>query len=228
MIGLDTKTVAASGRSLRLDDGFFFGHDLRQRDSIVYVLDLSGSMTDRTGSLLEQVGTSAGAEAGGALVGGVAGNDVGDAATAAAMSMDKKVELVKDHLNASIRGLPSGAEFNVILFSNGVQRLSPVMITANTGTKLLVSNFVARLREGGSTNMKAAIETGLDTEAKEVMVLTDGLPTDSTPEDILDMVESRNADDQRRVSTVGVGADQAKDFLKKLAEDNGGEYVSYD
>jgi Mg-chelatase subunit ChlD len=116
----------------------------------------------------------------------------------------------------------------VILFSNGVQRLSPVMITANTGTKLLVSNFVARLREGGSTNMKAAIETGLDTEAKEVMVLTDGLPTDSTPEDILDMVESRNEGDQRRVSTVGVGADQAKDFLKKLAEDNGGEYVSYD
>src|SRR5262245_14596726 len=75
-----TQTAVATSRSLRLENGFFFGHDLRQEDSVVYVLDLSGSMSGRTGTIAEQVGKDAAAEAGGALVSSVAGGIGGEAA----------------------------------------------------------------------------------------------------------------------------------------------------
>jgi hypothetical protein len=222
-----TKTAVNTSRSLRLENGFFFGHDLRSEDSVVYVLDLSGSMSGRTGSVAEQIGKDTAAEAGGSLLGGITGSGVANEAADSVLSMDKKVELVKDHLIASLRGLPDGAQFDVILFSDGVQHLAPTLITANTASTSLVGAFVSRLHEGGSTSLKTAIMAGLDSQAKDLLVLTDGLPTDSTPEDILTTVQQRNISKAHRVSTVGVGDDQAKDFLSRLASENGGKYTSY-
>jgi len=217
-----------TSRSLRLENGFFFGHDLRQEDSVVYVLDLSGSMSGRTGTVVEQVGKDAAAEAGGSLVSGLTGgNNVAGEAADSVLSMDKKVEIVKDHLIASLRGLPNGAQFNIILFSNDVQRFSPVMITANAASTNTVGAFISRLQEGGATSLSSAIMAGLDTEAKDLLVLTDGLPTDSSPEEILTKVRQRNQSKVQRISTVGVGGDQAQDFLTQLATENGGKYTSY-
>jgi hypothetical protein len=222
-----TKTAFDTSRSLRLENGFFFGHDLRSEDSVVYVLDLSGSMSGRTGSVVEQMGKDSAAEAGGSLIGGITGSAAANDAADSVLSMDKKVELVKDHLIASLRGLPDGARFDVILFSDGVQHLAPTLITANTASTTLVGAFVSRLKEGGSTSLKSAIMAGLESQAKDMLVLTDGLPTDSTPEDILTSVQQRNANKNHRVSTVGVGDDQAKDFLTRLASENGGKFTSY-
>ena len=223
-----TRTAVDTSRSLRLENGFFFGHDLRQEDSVVYVLDLSGSMSGRTGSVAEQVGKDAAAEAGGSLLTGITGNGLANDAAGSVLSMDKKVELVKDHLIASLRGLPNGAQFNVILFSNDVQRLAPGMITANAASTNAVGAFVSRLREGGATSLERAVLAGLDSGAHDLLVLTDGLPTDATPESILSKVQARNESQKRRISTVGVGDDQAKDFLTRLATENGGKYTSYE
>jgi len=223
-----TRTAVDTSRSLRLENGFFFGHDLRAEDSVVYVLDLSGSMSGRTGTVAEQIGKDAAAEAGGSLISGIAGGGVANDAAGSVLSMDKKVEIVKDQLIASLRGLPSGAQFNIILFSNDVQRLAPGMITANAASTNAVGAFVSRLQEGGSTSLESAILAGLESEAHDLLVLTDGLPTDSTPEAIIGKVRERNQGQKHRISTVGVGDDQAKDFLTQLASENGGKYTSYD
>jgi uncharacterized protein YegL len=227
-VSTGAKTAFATARSSRLEPGYFFGHDVRLYRNVVYVLDLSGSMSGRTGSVGSQVGTQAGADVGGSMLSGFLGHDLGSAATETVLDMNKKVELVKDHLIASLRGLPAGSEFNVILFSNGVQKLAPSPLSANTTNVALVTAFITQLEEGGSTSLYSAIEAGLSTEAEEIMVLTDGLPTDSSPESILDMVRKNLGASQRRVHTVGVGSDQARDFLTHLAEDNGGKYQSYD
>ncbi|HEX5659808.1 MAG TPA: VWA domain-containing protein [Polyangiales bacterium] len=216
------SSAGSLARSYRLDPGFFFGHDVRPFQSVTYVLDLSGSMSERTGSAFGQLGretaSSAASSYGGAL---------GSATAGSVLSMDKKVELVKDHLNASLRGLQRGAHFNIVLFSGDVQKLSPSMMSANTATTTLVSAFVSQLEEGGGTSMKSAIEAGLATDAEDIMVLTDGLPTDATPQQILTMVDAQNPDKKRRIYTVGVGDDQAEDFLTQLAENNGGVYLAY-
>jgi len=225
---VSADTAATASRSMRLEPGFFFGHDVRESRSVTYVLDLSGSMSERTGTVVEQVGKDTAADVGGDMLGGLVGNDLGSAAKHAALSMDKKVELVKDHLSASLRGLPDGAQFNIVLFSGGVQKLAPTMVTASTTTTTLVGAFVSRLQAGGATSMRSAVEAGFETEADDIMVLTDGLPTDATPQQILAMVSERNPDHRRRVFTVGVGSDQARTFLSQLARDNGGAYLEYE
>ena len=224
---MGAETAATTTRSMRLEPGFFFGHDVRASRSVTYVLDLSGSMSGRTGTVVEQTGKDVAADVGGGLITSVAGHGVGSAAERTVLSMDKKVELVKDHLNASLRGLPDGAQFNIVLFSGGVQKLAPSLITASATSTTLVGAFVSQLESGGATSMQSAIAAGFETGADDIMVLTDGLPTDSTPEQILAMVSQENATHTHRVFTVGVGSDQARDFLSRLATDNGGKYLEY-
>ena len=208
--------------------GFFFGHDLRAATSVVYVLDLSGSMREGTGSVVEQVGTGVAAQVGGNLVGGFLGRRTGRAVEDNVKKLQQKVEKVKLHLIASLNGLPTGSQFNVVLFSSGVQKLSPVMVPVNTGTVGLVSSFVSRLEAQGSTSLGSAISVGLHTGGNQIIVLTDGLPTDSSPQQILQMVANENYNHAVVVSSVGVGNDQDFSFLRDLAVQNGGSFVSYE
>jgi hypothetical protein len=64
-------------------------------------------------------------------VSGFFGRRTGRAVESNIQKLKQKVEKVKVHLIASLNGLPPGSVFNVILFSNGVQKLAPGMIEAN-------------------------------------------------------------------------------------------------
>lgn len=214
--------------SVSVQPGYFFGHDLRYARSVVYVLDLSGSMRGGSGSVVENVGTGVAASAGGSLVGGLLGRRTGNMVESNVKKMQEKVEKVKLHLIASLNGLPPGSQFNVVLFSDGVQKLSPVMIPVTPASVGLVSAFVSRLEASGSTSLGAAIGAGLASGGRQVIVLTDGLPTDSSPEQILGFVAQQNAAHTITVSTVGVGHDQDLRFLQTLAQMNGGHFVAYD
>lgn len=220
--------LSASGSaSATLETGHFFGHDLRRARSVVYVIDLSGSMAEESGSILERKGTELGAAAAGGVVGAYLGSGAGDATRDRIESLQKKVERVKMHLIASLQGLPTGARFNVITFSDGVQRLAPGLVHASPATVGLVSGFVSQLEEGGSTNMYAAMEAALFGGAEHIIVLTDGQPTSTSSEAVLDLVR-RFDQGQVRVSTVGVGGDQAREFLATLAAEHRGTYTQYD
>jgi Mg-chelatase subunit ChlD len=142
--------------------------------------------------------------------------------------LQEKVGKVKLHLIASLNGLPPGSQFNVVLFSDGVQKLSPVMVPVSPTTVGLVSAFVSKLEAGGSTSLNSAIGVGLHAGSSQVIILTDGLPTDSSPQQILQMVARENYTHAQTVSTVGVGHDQDFSFLRDLAQQNGGAFVSYD
>jgi len=214
--------------SVSIQPGYFFGHDLRAARSVVYVLDLSGSMRGGSGSVVENVGTGVAASAGGSLVGGFLGRRTGRMVENNVQKMQQKVEKVKLHLIASLNGLPQGSQFNVVLFSDGVQKLAPGMIPVTPATVGLVSAFVSRLEASGSTSLGAAIGAGLATGGRQVIVLTDGLPTDASPDQILGYVAQQNAAHTMTVSTVGVGHDQDLRFLQTLAQMNGGHFVAYD
>jgi uncharacterized protein YegL len=218
----------SSQASVSIQPGFFFGHDLRYARSVVYVLDLSGSMRGGSGSVVENVGTGVAATAGGNLVGGLLGRRTGRMVEDNVRKLQQKVEKVKLHLIASLNGLPQGSQFNVVLFSDGVQKLAPGMIPVTPATVGLVSAFVARLEASGSTSLGAAIGAGLHSGGSQIIILTDGLPTDSSPAQILDFVARENYAHRIVVSTVGVGHDQDLRFLQTLAQMNGGHFVAYD
>ncbi len=216
----------SSEPSAPVQQGHFFGHDLRNDVSVVYVLDLSGSMSAATGSEVEQAGTRMAGDAAGRLTRGIFGSRTGAAVQQKIEDLNKRIEKVKLHLIASLSGLPRGARFNVVLFSDGVQKLSPGMIYANGFTVAAISAFVAQLKEGGSTNMYEAVDAALATGARHLILLTDGEPTSSTPQAILDLVHRRNRGGRLTVSTVGVG-EGGQEFLATLAAQNGGSYAGY-
>lgn len=220
--------ACSASASVTVKPGHFFGHDLTQNQSVVYVLDLSGSMADSSGSVVEQAGTRAAGEAVGGIGGMLFGRQAGNALEDRVKRLRKKIEKVKLHLIASLQGLPNGSTFNVVLFSDGVQKLAPGLLVSNPTTNGLVSLFVDRLEEGGGTNMYAALEAGIFSGAEHVILLTDGMPTSSSPEDILALAQSQAGPRGVRISTVGVGGDQAYSFLHQLAEENGGTAMSYD
>src|SRR5262245_16709052 len=222
--GLLAGGCASSG----VQQGYFFGHDLRKEQSVVYVLDMSGSMREASGTIVEEAGAGIAAEAAGQVVGGLLGSGAGHAAKSGVEKLREKLEKVKLHLIASLNGLPPGSTFNIVLFSDGVLKLSPEMVPVSPATVGLVSAFVAQLEAGGSTNMFAAVEAGLYAGGHHVILLADGLPTSSTPQEILELAARCNGNHQFVISTVGVGADQAREFLHQLAAQNSGSYTSYD
>lgn len=223
---LQSGCVLKAQGSVKVKTGHFFGHDLTQAEKIVYVLDLSGSMNQRSGSVVSQAGNSASSKLGGAVAGGMMGRSTGNSVEKRIADSNKKIEIVKLHMMASLQGLPNGAQFNIVLFSDGVQKLAPGMLVANGATKTVVGAFIDRLKSRGSTNMYAAMEAALNMGAGQIILLTDGLPTSSSPDDILGLARSYNQG-QIRVSTVGVGNDQAFTFLRQLAQENGGSFQSY-
>ena len=229
LVPLSTACVSGGGGrgAPAVERGKFFGHDLRNTQDIVFVLDLSGSMSGQSRTIVEQAGTSIGAKAAGALTGSLLGRRSGRAVRNRVSDLNKKIEKVKLHLIASLTGLPPGARFNLVLFSGRVQTLSPAMIPANGLSVAAVSAFVERLQEGGSTNMFQAMEAAFFQDATQIVLLTDGLPTSSSPGAILDLAQRYNADRRLTISTVGVGGDQARDFLATLAQENGGSFSMY-
>jgi hypothetical protein len=227
-VAMTSVAGCSTQSSVTIQPGYFFGHDLRQAKSVVYVLDLSGSMRGGSGSIAENVGTDVAAQAGGSLVGGFLGRRTGRAVESNIQKLRQKVEKVKMHLIASLNGLPPGSMFNVLLFSNGVQKLAPGMIETSPASVGLVSAFVSQLEASGSTSLGAALNAGLHAGGQHVIVLTDGLPTDASPQQIMYMVAQQNAAHTMTISTVGVGHDQDLGFLRDLAVANGGSFVSYD
>jgi hypothetical protein len=227
-VALASFLGCSSQSGATIQPGYFFGHDLRQAKSIVYVLDLSGSMRGGSGSIVENVGTDVAAKTTGGLVGGFFGRKTGRVVEDNVQKLKQKVEKVKLHLIASLNGLPPGSVFNVLLFSNGVQKLAPGMIPATPASVGLVSAFVSQLEASGSTSLGAAISAGMHAGGQQLMVLTDGLPTDSSPQQIMAMVAQMNAARTMSIWTVGVGHDQDLSFLRDLALANNGAFVSYD
>jgi hypothetical protein len=185
-------------------------------------------MRGGSGSIAENVGTSVGARVSGGVVGGLFGKRTGNLVEENIQKLRQKVEKVKLHLIASLNGLPPGSRFNVLLFSNGVQKLAPGLIETSPASVGLVSAFVSQLEASGSTSLMAALQAGMTAGGQHVIVLTDGLPTDASPQQIMWMVSQANAAHQMRISTVGVGHDQDLGFLRDLAMANGGSFVSYD
>ena len=213
--------------SIQVRSGYFFGHDFRNTNDVVFVLDLSGSMSESSGSIVEQAGTNVGARVAGGLTGAFLGRGAGRAVRRRVMSLQKKIEKVKLHLIASVSGLPQGARFNIVLFSDRAQLLSPVMIPAGGASTAALVAFVDQLEEGGSTDMYSAMETALYQPATNFVLLTDGLPTSSSPGAILDLAHRHNRDGRLHINTVGVGSDQAREFLSTLAGENGGFFAMY-
>lgn len=153
-----------------------------------------------------------------------------------------KFEAAKAQLLGSLRGLKDGDVFNVISYSSDVSRWQKTMTTSNEKVRDKAAKYVEReLQAQGGTNIYDALMdafrvAGIGTADKAyqsnvdtIFFLTDGKPSVGEvqdPAEILKRVKEWNRLARVVVHTVGVGKDHDAAFLRQLAEDNGGQYVS--
>ncbi|MCW8140010.1 MAG: VWA domain-containing protein [Planctomycetota bacterium] len=177
-----------------------------ENDTIVYVLDRSGSMDWDDASFTDLDGNRR------------TGN---------------RMERAKVELSRSIQGLSRNFRFNVIAFDCATHQWQRRLQEANDTNKAAALAWVRRLSPGGATGTGPAVALALysDRDNKSVVLLTDGEPNCGLDDGNDFSLEAhrrviRNENTQRAVINVfGIAArGQWRRFCQNVAADSGGSY----
>jgi len=207
----------------------YYGIETGSSKKVVYVLDISGSMegkaeTDLKGNVITTVGSKTGN-----LIGNKVGGKVGNIISKQTNNQLTKLGKAKKELMPSIRGLSEDTYFTIIVFENNVKKLNKQLVQANSTNTNLAIAYLEKLESGGGTNMSDALEEAFAlTDVETIFVLSDGSPNEGKIPDtqgILDAVSKWNSAKKVKIHTIGLGEDCDKEFMKKLAEQNGGQFI---
>ncbi len=212
--------------------------------NILFIIDVSGSMDwksmaeNKGGSPAPPPETSGGKEAG-------KGEEV---PVGPGPADDRKISVAKWELKKAIANLDEDAHFNIIYYNSEVKMYSPKMLAATKPIKTRTLQFIDQIKAEGGTNIydsliKAFTLGGGENDKKNfeqsvdtVFFLSDGVPTAGRITDIdliLKDVQHRNKLRKIIIHAVGITTETDKpeekskleEFVKKLADENGGKYV---
>jgi uncharacterized protein with von Willebrand factor type A (vWA) domain len=199
-----------------------------QRERVVFVLDISGSMENKTedtamGRASQAITNAAEAQLNQYIPGWLTGLARGEVER-----QTTKLAGAKRQLIPTIEKLPTTATFNVVVFGTSVGLWQRNLVGATQAQKESAVAFLRQLSSGGNTAGLSALEqTFALGEVDQVIFISDGNPTDAQPDAILQKVQRLNRDRRVHIHTVGLGKDQNVDFLQRLASDNQGMYVRH-
>lgn len=149
----------------------------------------------------------------------------------------EKIEQVRSALHYFIDRLAPRDRFSIVSFNEGQKPFSETLKTPEGDGLAAAHRFVDSLRDGGSTNIEAALQESLAilerSEIRQgsspiVIFLTDGQPTAGIIDDneIVRLVTAANQDLQARLHVFGVGYDVNTHLLDGLSAENLGS-VTY-
>jgi len=213
----------------------FYGIPIQSRN-VIFVLDRSGSMAESSEWDVPTDVASGGNDAPGIKREG-----------------DRKIDIARWQLKLALARLPDGIEFNLIFFNHEWTIFSEKMQKISSAARKAAFEFVDRIDPVGGTNVYDPMEkafsfagvglndkiykSGVDT----IFLLTDGMPNAGqipNPDEIVSKIREMNKLKKVKIHAVGVfssghgpmgqpdEADEGEKFLKRLAEDSGGTYVS--
>ncbi len=144
----------------------------------------------------------------------------------------EKIEQAKSALQFILGQLGEKDRFSIVSFNDQRTVWADSLQWVGQGTVRNARRFVDRISAGGSTDLEAALQAGLDILAQSenrgatrlVVFLTDGLPTAGITDEqaIHRLVTDRNEALEARLHIFGVGYDVNTHLLDRLAADNGG------
>ncbi|HEX5053110.1 MAG TPA: HEAT repeat domain-containing protein [Planctomycetota bacterium] len=190
-------------------------------DRILFVLDFSGSMAEP----VQLQSTTTGAAPG---------------------TPTTKAEIVVRELKKLIMSLPDGALVNLVVFSEGVRVWRqeggrPALVKLDDETRDdLLGNFLDSLRPNGPTNLYGAMDKALDFAGRALFdkyysagfdtlcVISDGAPTAGAvvdKDEIRRRVREANQLRKITINCITFGDKNDTDFLKPMAEENGGRHI---
>lgn len=136
----------------------------------------------------------------------------------------KKIEQAKNAALQIIEALDEGERFNIISYSDTIERFAPSAVEKNSRTIAQAREVIGAIRAVGGTNIHGALLEAVRPEPVEgtlplVLFLTDGLATVGVTDEqqIRDAVGSANGH-ERRIFTFGVGFDVNAPLLSALAQ----------
>ena len=191
----------------------------------LYLIDVSGSMEGiDEGSVQDQVMREVGDTAGNQVskvIGGKVGNLLGKQVSKEAT----KLGAVKRKLIPAIKGLPDGKKFLVYTFSNDVTKQAKEFKVADNMSRTSSNVFVKNLKaKGGTDTLQGLIEALATNEVQEIVLMSDGLPNGG-PTVVLDEVRKANTN-HIIIHTIAFGEDADLDFMRTLAQENNGTFVT--
>ena len=195
-----------------------------ESDRVLFVLDFSGSMAEPANVKQRGVGTA------------------GDGAATNAT----KAELVVSELKQVVLSLPDGALINMVVFGDEVrvwrkEGERPALVKLDDDSRDdLLGNFLDNLRPSGSTNLYGALDQALEFGDRglydkyyaagfdTLYVISDGAPTAgevTDKDEIRRRVRERNGLRKITVHCITFGEQNDMDFLRAMAEENGGRHI---
>ncbi|MFN2433103.1 MAG: VWA domain-containing protein [Gemmatimonadota bacterium] len=202
--------------------GKVYGLDVTRYDNLVFVVDFSGSMESETGGMTERTVASEAESKLGGLIGGRAGGKLQDEMA----KRRKKIEEAKREVAGAVEGLGEEQHFGIVYFEDTPHLWKDELVLAEEDVRKAASKFIKKAQGGGGTGIRQAMELAFSLEPETIVLVTDGEPTDASPEEILQRISELNPDGAVVVHAVGVGEDHDRDFMSDVAEQNGGEYLT--
>lgn len=139
-----------------------------------------------------------------------------------------RMDVVRAELAGALDSLSDGAEFNVLLFSDDVDRWSNGLEPAGESSLRKAKAFVAREAPSGGTNLHAALrEAFSDQRVDSIVLFSDGEPSMGEvrdPDELLETLERWNTGRGMRIDCVAIGV--RLQLLERMAERFGGRCVS--
>ena len=143
----------------------------------------------------------------------------------------KKIKQAREALKSVLNNLHDDDLFNIVVYDDRVETFKPELQRYGSGAREEAARFIDNIREGGSTNIDAALAAALemirdDSRPNYVLFLTDGLPTvgETKEAKIADNCRERNKRGAR-IFSFGVGFDVNARLLDRLSAGNGGTSV---
>lgn len=224
---LATLAVAALGGCHTIQTSSdYYGIDTSGVRSVVFLVDISGSMEGKQEGTIRDAAQAEVADRAGTEVQRRVGGTLGRALGRGIRRQGTKLAGVKRELVPALRGLPETTQFTVVAFDDQPSGWERELVPANATNRTAAAAYVERLASDGGTGISGALDYGLRLRPQIIFLMTDGQPSDGSPQAIRDAVRERwNADGATVIHTIGVGPDQDEQFLDDLARENGGDYV---
>lgn len=148
----------------------------------------------------------------------------------------KKIEQARNALRFVLDNLREDDTFNIVAYDDRVESFKPELARYSSTSRDEATRYVDNIREGGSTNIDAALRSALEmipdqNRPSYVIFLTDGLPTAGVTQEPLIASNAKSANKRRaRLFIFGVGHDVNARLLDRLSGGNSGtsEYVKPD
>jgi len=141
-----------------------------------------------------------------------------------------KLDIAKWQLHRAIEGLPKGAVFGVVVYSESYAVWEDELLAATPRNKKKAHKFVEGLKGNGTTNICDSLDKASELGPDTIFLLSDGDPNRGRLSDLDALLEEfleRNVRARIVLHSIGIGEAAGSTFLKQLARRTGGRYVEF-